>query len=184
MNEGHLEQVAAPQALYDHPANLFVAGFIGSPPMNLVGARVERGPDGLDLVVGSQRLALPFDVPDALRERAGGGAIVVGVRPEAIHHAPDGVPERHALQAPVLLVESLGSDLLVHTELDAPAVLTKDQLEVAREVGGDPAADLARARFTARLTPDLRVAPGDRVRLRVDVERLHYFDPDTTLALT
>jgi multiple sugar transport system ATP-binding protein len=97
---------------------------------------------------------------------------------------PHGVPEPHALEAPVALVESLGSDLLVHTELDAPAVLTRDQLEVAREVGGDSAADLARARFTARLTPDVRVAPGDRVRLRVDVDRLHYFDPDTTLALT
>ena len=184
MNDGQLEQVDAPQELYDHPANLFVAGFIGSPPMNLVRARVEHGADGLELVVGSQRLALPFDVPDALRERAGGDAIVVGVRPEAIHHVPAGVPERQALEAPVLLVESLGSDLLVHTELDAPAVLTRDQLEVAREVGGDPAADVARARFTARLTPDVRVAPGDRVRLRVDVDRLHYFDPDTTLALT
>ena len=184
MNDGQLEQVDAPQELYDHPANLFVAGFIGSPPMNLVRARVEHGADGLELVVGSQRLALPFDVPDALRERAGGAAIVVGVRPEAIYHVPAGVPEREALEAPVLLVESLGSDLLVHTELDAPAVLTRDQLEVAREVGGDSAADLARARFTARLTPDVRVAPGDRVRLRVDVDRLHYFDPDTTLALT
>jgi multiple sugar transport system ATP-binding protein len=184
MNDGQLEQVDAPQELYDHPANLFVAGFIGSPPMNLVRARVEHGADGLELVVGRQRLALPLDVPDAVRERAGGDAIVVGVRPEAIHHVPAGVPERHALEAPVLLVESLGSDLLVHTELDAPAVLTRDQLEVAREVGGDPAADLARARFTARLTPDVRVAPGDRVRLRVDVDRLHYFDPDTTLALT
>jgi multiple sugar transport system ATP-binding protein len=176
MNDGHLEQVDSPQALYDHPANLFVAGFIGSPPMNFVRARV----DGLDLVIGRQRL--PVDVPDAVRERE--GEIVVGVRPEAIAYVPNGVPEPHALEAPVLLVESLGSDLLVHTELDAPAVLTRDQLEVAREVGGDSEADLARARFTARLTPDVRVAPGDRIRLRVDVDRLHYFDPDTTLALT
>jgi multiple sugar transport system ATP-binding protein len=183
MNDGQLEQVDHPQALYDHPANLFVAGFIGSPPMNLLRAPVDHGTDGPELVVGRQRLPLPFDVPDSVRERAGGDAIVVGVRPEAIHHVPDGVAERHALEAPVALVESLGSDLLVHTELDAPAVLTRDQLEVAREVGGDPAADLARARFTARLTPDVRVVPGDRVRLRVDVDRLHYFDPDTTLAL-
>jgi multiple sugar transport system ATP-binding protein len=183
MDDGQLEQVDHPQVLYDHPANLFVAGFIGSPPMNLLRAPIDHGPDGLELVVGRQRLPLPFDVPDSVRERAGGDAIVVGVRPEAIHHVPDGVPERHALEAPVALVESLGSDLLVHTELDAPAVLTRDQLEVAREVGGDPAADLSRARFTARLTPDVRVIPGDHVRLRVDVDRLHYFDPDTTLAL-
>jgi multiple sugar transport system ATP-binding protein len=177
MNDGRLEQVDRPQALYDHPANLFVAGFIGSPPMNLFRARV----DGGDLVVGHQRLPLPIDAPDAV---AGHDEIVVGVRPEAVAHVPHGVPEPHALEAPVALVESLGSDLLVHTELDAPPVLTQDQLEVAREVGGDPVADPERARFTARLTPDVRVVPGDRVRLRVDVDRLHYFDPDTTLALT
>jgi multiple sugar transport system ATP-binding protein len=176
MNQGHLEQVDHPQALYDRPANLFVAGFIGSPPMNLFRARVEAG----DLLVGRQRLALPVGAPDAVLGRE--GELVVGVRPEAIAYVPPGVPEPHAIEAPVALVESLGSDLLVHTELDAPAVLTQDQLEVAREVGSD--ADLERARFTARLTPDVRLAPGDRVRLRVDVERLHYFDPDTTLALT
>jgi multiple sugar transport system ATP-binding protein len=179
MNDGRLEQCDRPQALYEQPANLFVAGFIGSPPMNLFRARV----DGGDLVVGHQRLPLPVDVPDAVLARAGDGEIVVGVRPEAIHHAPGGVPERHALEAPVVLVESLGSDLMVHTELDAPAVLTRDQLEVAREVGGDPAADQARARVTARLMPDVRVAAGDRVRLDVDVARLHFFDPETTLAL-
>jgi multiple sugar transport system ATP-binding protein len=176
MDHGHLEQVDHPQALYDHPANLFVAGFIGSPPMNLVRARV----DWPDLVIGRQRIPLPVDVPQAVRER--GDEIVIGVRPEAIGYVPDGVPEPHALEAPVLLVESLGSDLLVHTELDAPTVLTQDQLEVAREVGGEAALD--RARFTARLTPDVHVAPGDRIRLCVDVARLHYFDPDTTLALT
>jgi multiple sugar transport system ATP-binding protein len=184
MNNGRLEQVDHPQALYDHPANLFVAGFIGSPPMNLFRARVEQGADAVELVVGRQRLPLPQGVPEGVLARAGGDPLVVGVRPESIDHVPGGVPERHALEAPVALVESLGSDLMVHTELDAPAVLTQDQLEVAREVGGDPAADLARARFTARLTPDVRLTPGERVRLRVDVDRLHYFDPETTLALT
>jgi multiple sugar transport system ATP-binding protein len=184
MNHGRLEQVDRPQTLYDRPANLFVAGFIGSPPMNLFRARVERGADGVELVVGHERLLLPVDAPDRVLERADGGEVVVGVRPEAIGHVPHGVPERHALEVPVVLVESLGSDLLVHAELDAPAVLTQDRLEVAREVGGDPAAEPGRSRLTARLTPDVGVAAGDRVRLRVDVDRMHYFDPDTTLALT
>ena len=83
----------------------------------------------------------------------------------------------------MVLVESLGSDVLVHCELDAPAVLTEDQLEVAQEVGGHPAAEQDSARVTARLEPGLGVAAGDRVRLGVDVDRIHFFDPVTTLAL-
>jgi multiple sugar transport system ATP-binding protein len=183
MNGGRLEQCDHPQVLYDHPANLFVAGFIGSPPMNLLRGHVERHAGVSELVLGAHRLRLPSWAPEAVLAR-GDAPLVVGVRPEALSHAPDGGGgEDDVLEAPVQLVESLGSDLLVHAELDAPAVLTEDQLEVAREVGGDPAAALARARFTARLTPDVRLAPGDRVRLRVDIERMHYFDPDTTLAL-
>jgi multiple sugar transport system ATP-binding protein len=183
MREGHLEQCDSPQGLYDRPANLFVAGFMGSPSMNFALGRLERAGDGLDLVLGSQRLRLPAHVPDAVLAR-GGQPVVVGVRPEALSSAPgDGDGDGHVLDAQVELVESLGSDLLVHAELDAPAVLTEEQLEVAREVGGDPAADLVRARFTARLAPDLPIAAGDRVRLRLDPERMHFFDPDTTLAL-
>ena len=83
----------------------------------------------------------------------------------------------------VELVESLGSDLLVHAAVDAPAVLTGDQLEVAREVGGDPAADHAGARFTARLPPDGPIPAGDVLRLQVDTEHLHFFDAETTLAI-
>jgi multiple sugar transport system ATP-binding protein len=182
MRDGRLIQCDRPQALYDRPADLFVAGFIGSPSMNVARGRLERADGRLDLVLGSQRLSLPGDLPDAVHARAG-APVVVGIRPEGLTHAPPGSDDDHVLEASVEHVESLGSDLLVHAELDAPSVLTEDQLELAREVGGDPAADLARARITARLAPDVVVAAGERVRLRVDVERLHFFDPDTTLAV-
>jgi multiple sugar transport system ATP-binding protein len=125
---------------------------------------------------------LPSHLPDAVLAR-GGEEVVVGIRPETLSYVPPDVESDHAIEAPVVLVESLGSDLLVHCELDAPAVLTEDQLEVAREVGSHAAAGQVNARITARLAPDVGVAAGDRVRLGVDVDRIHFFDPVTTLAL-
>ena len=182
MRDGRLVQCDRPQVLYDRPADLFVAGFIGSPEMNFARARVERGDGGLYLVLGTQRMHLPGPVPDGVLAR-GDAPVVVGIRPETLSHAPPGRDDDQVLVTKVELVESLGSDLLVHTAVDAPAVLTEDQLEVAREVGGDPAADLARAHFTARLPTDVPVAVDDRLRLHVETEHLHFFDPDTTLAL-
>jgi multiple sugar transport system ATP-binding protein len=183
MRDGRLAQCDRPQELYDRPANLFVAGFIGSPEMNFArGRRLELADDEQYLILGTQRMHLPGRLPDAVLAR-GGAPVVVGIRPEALSHAPPDRDDDQVLEATVELVESLGSDLLVHTAVDAPAVLTEDQLEVAREVGGDPAADLARARFTARLPPDVPVTVGDRLRLHVGMEHLHFFDPDTTLAL-
>jgi multiple sugar transport system ATP-binding protein len=182
MRDGRLVQCDRPQELYDRPADLFVAGFIGSPEMNFARARVERSDGELYLVLGPQRMHLAGTLPDAVLEH-GDAPVVVGIRPEALSHAPADRDDDQVLEADVELVESLGSDLLVHAAVDAPAVLTEDQLEVAREVGGDPAADLARARFTARLAPDVPVAVGDRVRLHVNTEHLHFFDPDTTLAM-
>ena len=182
MRDGRLVQCDRPQELYDRPADLFVAGFIGSPEMNFARARIERRDGELYLVLGPQRMHLAGTLPDPVLEH-GDAPVVVGIRPEALSHAPAGRDDDQVLEADVELVESLGSDLLVHAAVDAPAVLTEDQLEVAREVGGDPAADLARARFTARLAPDVPVAAGDRVRLHVNTEHLHFFDPDTTLAM-
>jgi multiple sugar transport system ATP-binding protein len=182
MRDGRLVQCDRPQELYDRPADLFVAGFIGSPAMNFARGGVEGANGERYLALGSQRMRLRGPVPDALLER-GDAPVVVGIRPEALSHAAPGADDDEVLVVTVELVESLGSDLLVHAAVDAPAVLTEDQLEVAREVGGDPAADLARARFTARLPPDVPVGIGDVVRLHVDMEHLHFFDPDTTLAI-
>src|SRR5690349_11040012 len=182
MRDGRLEQCDTPQALYDRPANLFVGGFIGSPAMNFVRGRLEQAGERLELVLGDERIVLAAHLPDTVLARAG-EEVVVGIRPESLTHVPPGADSDRAIEAPVGLVESLGSDLLVHCELDIPAVLTEDQLDVAREVGGQTAVAQATARITARLAPDVAVAAGDRVRLAVDVERIHFFDPDTTLAL-
>jgi multiple sugar transport system ATP-binding protein len=171
MRDGRLEQVDAPQILYDRPANLFVAAFIGSPAMNLLRGRLELVDGQVRVALGGQRLVLPDEVL-AARPVLGGWVddeVVVGIRPEAVH--PGG-----ELELEVVLVEALGSDLLVHFKTDAPRVTISDAF------GGEDDAGLE-ARFTARLPPDLRVDVGDRLRLGVDMARLHVFDPETGLAL-
>jgi multiple sugar transport system ATP-binding protein len=160
MRDGRLEQVDEPQELYNRPANLFVAAFIGSPAMNLLRGRIE----GRHVVLGGQRLVLPSEaLADWPRD------VVVGIRPEAVHLGGD-------LELEVVLVEALGSDLLVHFRTDAPRVTISDAFDGEDDAGLE-------SRFTARLSPDLHVEVGDRVRLGVDPERVHFFDPDTGMAL-
>jgi multiple sugar transport system ATP-binding protein len=159
LRDGRLEQVDSPQALYDRPATLFVAAFIGSPAMNMLRGRIVEGA----VQLGSARLPL------AARRHAD-REVVVGIRPEALHPAPTGAP---ALEGPVVLVESLGSDLLTQVEVDAPGVLRS-------ELNGAPP---QQARVTARLEPGVGAQVGDRIRLAIDPERLHFFDPQSELAL-
>ena len=182
---GLLEQVDAPQTLYDRPASLFVAAFMGSPAMNLLRGRI-LAEDGTRCVLqlGSARLPLPDPVLEArpaLMDRVDED-VVVGIRPEALRTA-DG--ERAALEGPVVLRESLGSDVLVHVEVDAPAVLAGERLEAAREIGGSEVNGTPpkRARITARLEPSGRAVTGETLRLTVDPTRLHFFDPHTERAL-
>ena len=182
---GLLEQVDAPQTLYDRPASLFVAAFMGSPAMNLLRGRI-LAEDGTRCVLrlGSARLPLPDPVLEArpaLMDRVDED-VVVGIRPEALRTA-DG--ERAALEGPVVLRESLGSDVLVHVEVDAPAVLAGERLEAAREIGGGEfnGTPPRRARITARLEPSVVAVTGETLRLTVDPARLHFFDPHTERAL-
>ena len=185
LRDGLLEQVDAPQTLYDRPASLFVAAFMGSPAMNLLRGRI-LAEDGTRCVLqlGSARLPLPDPVLEARPALMGrvDEEVVVGIRPEALRPA-DGA--RAALEGPVVLRESLGSDVLVHVEVDAPAVLAGEQLEAARELaGGDVnGTPPKRARLTARLEPSVRAATGETLRLTVDPARLHFFDPQTERAL-
>ena len=184
MRDGRLAQLDAPQVLYDLPADVFVAAFIGSPAMNLVHARLEDDDGDLAAVLGSARLRLP-DPRDAVRAYAG-RRVILGVRPEDIRLARE--PGDDVLEAPVMLVEALGSDVLVHLESEAETVLSVDQREAARELGAADA-DAAQvvtgegSRLVARLPPSVRPRVGERIRVRLDLRRAHVFDPVTELAI-
>ena len=195
MRKGVLQQVDTPQSLYEHPANLFVAGFIGSPSMNLVEATVTAvDGGGLAIGLGEQRLAIPDEV---LAERPAlrgyeGRPVVLGIRPEDMEDASlvADAPADRRLTSTVELVEALGSDLLVHFAIDAPPAATDDVRELASDIdpvaGPDTAVigDAQRARVIARLSPRARVTPAATVELVVDTHRLHFFDPEDGSVVT
>jgi multiple sugar transport system ATP-binding protein len=152
--DGRLQQLDTPRHLYDHPADRFVAGFIGSPPMNLLDAAVVATDDGPALEVEGQRLPLPADaVPPA------GDAVLLGLRPEHLTLLPaDAARSGETLSATVALVEELGAEEIVHLSL-GPSRL------VVRSTGAD------------------KLDPGDHVHVAVDPHRFHFFAPETGLAL-
>jgi multiple sugar transport system ATP-binding protein len=171
MREGRIQQVDTPQALYNAPANLFVAAFIGSPAMNLVEAEARDGA----LTFGSFRIPLPGHAsPPA-------GRVIAGLRPECFEDASLAEPSLPRVDVHVAVVEELGADTHVIFEVDAPPV---DVSEV-REAAGDEEALLAHegAIFTARVDPATAARPGLPLRLAVDPSRLHYFDPQSGLRL-
>ncbi len=186
---GLLQQVGPPQFLYDNPANIFVAGFIGSPPMNLgMGTILQRG-DGLGLQFGATTLALhPGVVADhpALANWVG-RPIAVGIRSEDMDDANlvrGGAAEDSTIDATVGMTEALGSEIMVHFDLDVPKVVTEDTKLLEKDSGAADtvlAADVTR--FVASFAPRSRVRFGEKIRVAVDTERLHFFDPESGIAV-
>ncbi|GAA3958621.1 sn-glycerol-3-phosphate ABC transporter ATP-binding protein UgpC [Actinomadura viridis] len=187
MKKGELQQVAPPQELYDRPANLFVAGFIGSPAMNLIQGTLAGDAEAPRLEIGGHTLTLPAGV---LAERPGlrsrfGDRVAVGIRPEDMEDAELVEAEDGArLTSTVELVEAMGSDVLVHFALEAPQVVTEDTKELARDAGTDvlgalDGGDTPRTDLVARFSPRTRVKVGDPVEIHVDTGRLHFFDIET-----
>jgi multiple sugar transport system ATP-binding protein len=183
MREGLLQQVDKPQQLYDEPRNLFVAEFIGSPAMNLVGAELVREDGGHAARFGDHRVRVPDAVLQArpALSRFEGKRVILGIRPEDIEDASlAGDGER--LSAVVDIREDMGSEVYVHFGVGGSAVRTE---EVAAAVGED-AAEVAEVQagtkgnvWVARLDRDTRAAEGERIELAVDTVRLHFFDPET-----
>jgi multiple sugar transport system ATP-binding protein len=181
LRSGVLQQCAAPQELYDRPANLFVAGFIGSPAMNLYEATLS---DDIGAVaLGSQVIPLGLDTIDRHPRLKGyaGQRLVVGIRPEDLYVAADGRPGA-PLIGDVHLVEALGAEVLVHFRVDAPAVRIDDTPnESDDEQYGE---DVSRGPDSvARIEPRHVVHSGERITFSVSADRLEFFDLTTGHAI-
>jgi multiple sugar transport system ATP-binding protein len=192
MRLGVLQQLDTPQNLYRRPVNLFVAGFIGSPAMNLVEGRIERDGDGLAVTFGGNRLGIDDAVLEHRPALAGyvDRPVIVGVRPEDMEDAAmhPGAPADRRFRTTVELREDMGSEVLAHLRIEAPPVLTDDVKELAAERGEDVAEleaqeESARAVFVARFDADTTVRENDSVEVFVNTRGLHFFDVDTRAAI-
>jgi multiple sugar transport system ATP-binding protein len=182
MRDGVLQQFDVPQKLYDEPVNLFVAEFIGSPAMNLVGADLVSANGGLEARFGEHRLA----VDDSLRPTLSGfegKRLIVGIRPEDLEAAPpDGAPEGRRLSAVVDIREDMGSEVFVHFGVSAPPVRGEDVRAAMGEEAIEATAEQAKQKgslFVARLGRETLAREGEQVELVASPERLHFFDPET-----
>ena len=175
LRAGTVRQFDTPQCLYDHPADAFVAGFIGSPSMNLY--RVKLDAAARSLVLGSQTIELPERLL-TLRPgltRYAGHTVIVGLRPEFL--VIDGAPGEPAFYAEANLVERLGNEMLVHFVVDA-AVVSSGVVEA-----GDPASLDSEGEGVAKVDASSTARPGDRIRFSIPVERMHFFDSETQLGI-
>jgi multiple sugar transport system ATP-binding protein len=191
MRKGELQQVDEPQALYERPVNLFVGGFIGSPAMNMIEATLDRRNGGFVVNTGSSTLALDNEAVaahPALADYAGKD-VIVGIRPEHLEDAalePDAPADRR-LRGNVSLREALGSEIMVHFDIDATPAVTEDVRELAedtdavsvRQVEKGKAHTTMIGRFGARSG----VREGETAEVVVDTRSLHFFDPESGLGI-
>lgn len=169
MNRGQLQQLDTPRALYDRPANLFVASFIGSPPINLFNAEL-AGLAGQPVA----RLG-PFSLALGTRSIADAGKVIVGIRPESLRPtALDGVG---TIAGRVAFIEDLGANLLVHLDVEGAELVNAGVLEDDEDIKS------VRPRLRAMLDGGLNVRPGGVMRLSVDAAAIHLFDATSGLAL-
>jgi multiple sugar transport system ATP-binding protein len=175
MRAGQIEQVAEPWKLYLRPDNIFVAGFMGEPAMNLVAGRLEAAAGRTWVVLGNQRLPFPSGPSGLLRSRIG-CPVTVGIRPEHVTDADTAVDRLAVLFSTADRVENLGSHLLIGCPLDTAAIIVADGPGAEQQ-------HVSRAVLIARFPRTSRVGPGDRVELAVDMAELSFFDPVTGEAL-
>src|SRR5215208_362213 len=180
MNFGELQQVDAPQRLYDEPANLFVAGFIGTPPMNLLEGSVGARNGDVRVTLAGQELPLTEQALSRYPGARGrdGQKVVVGIRAGNLH-PPRSRPDLPTLDARLDLVEALGSESMFYFRVDAETVRPAGAHEEEEAEPAGEGVTATRPNLVAAFPPDVRPTLGERMPLAVDVDKLHFFDRET-----
>ena len=180
----NLSQVASPGELYSNPVNVFVAGFIGSPAMNMVNAVLEQDPTGLYAKFGDVRLLVDpvaIDRHPGLAQRLG-ETLVLGIRPGNFEaESITGPAPDRSITGNITVAEMLGYETFVHFELDVPPVVTPDIEELLADSGADVSSLGDTTKFTARVSSDVPVSLGEDLTVVVETAKLHFFDPATGL---
>ncbi|MBT8198152.1 MAG: sn-glycerol-3-phosphate ABC transporter ATP-binding protein UgpC [Acidimicrobiia bacterium] len=176
----NLQQVAPPAELYHEPVNLFVAGFIGSPAMNMVYGSLEGSNGNVYANFAGKRVHVAQKALDRHPgiENHMGKELVIGIRPGDFEEASvaGGDPEE-VIEAAVDVAEVLGSETFIHYELPERPVITPDIEQLLADTGADPSTLGDTTKFSSRVSSDVRVGPGDTVKLSLDSGKFHFFDP-------
>ena len=183
IRKGILQQIDTPREIYLYPKNIFVAGFIGSPSMNFVYAKVKNTTKGVNLIFGDDKLSSK-NPPNALKE-FDGKEIVIGIRPEAFEDSVYANKKEFSeeLNINVSLLEQLGSDTYIHFYKDIKPVQTDAIEEILADEGEDISVLGTQTKFIARINPNATIAEGQNINLAIDPTKIHYFDPETGLSI-
>ena len=190
LKRGALMQVDSPQKLYDNPDNLFVAGFIGSPAMNICQADLNTSGDTMTVTLGDVTL----DVPDEATQKYprvkefSGRKVAIGMRPEHFYRPESGAPDGQRIPGRnVNLVEMLGSEMLIHIDMPASPVITEDMREAVDDADAfaelEQQAEKGGMSFVSRFPPRKPPKIGSKVDVAFRTENLHFFDIDSGKAL-
>jgi multiple sugar transport system ATP-binding protein len=205
LRDGKVQQIATPQIMYDHPDNVFVAGFIGSPAMNFLQAQLEKDNGGYSVRFGGTTISLSQEEIAEAKERGydpdqySGKEVVVGVRPEDIEDAGTeeaaavgGAEGPNTMEVEAQVIESMGSEKYVyfdvskeqHAHLRGVAEMTDDVGGGAdEETGGGSVEDTTGELMVARVSPESEAREGGQIRLVIDSTKIHLFDPETEEAI-
>ena len=184
IRKGELQQIDTPREIYLNPRNIFVAGFIGSPSMNFVYAKVSVNKNSIKLNFGNDHIDYKGDKLEKLKVFEN-KEIVMGIRPEAFEDGNYANTSEYSesIKVSVSLLEQLGSDSYIHFYKDIKPVQTEAIEEILADEGEDISVLGDNTKFIARINPNSTVVEGEEIELKIDPSKLHFFDPETGDAL-